>query len=187
MRQKQQAARTNTIPSAHAYEEAVEPAFRDLFNKWAGARETITEDDLERFNARVRTAVLPPTNLLDEQVGPFYDTSGVRSWAGVSRQAVSGKVQRNRLIACQLEDGTWVYPTWQFEDDGTTNADLITVWRTLRGPADQPHADPWSCALWMRAPHPSLDGLTPVDWINRGNEVEAVETLARQIAARWAQ
>lgn len=127
------------------------------------------------------------TNHLDDYVGPFFNTSGLLSLTGSNRQALHAKVQRNWLIACQLEDGSWMYPVWQFDDRGTPKPALVHVWRELRGPAEHPHTDTWTCALWMRTPHLDLDDMTPVGWIEEGRPAEAVLALARDDAARWAK
>lgn len=146
----------------------------------------LDEDDTDTLVSRV-VAAFPQRHEFDQQVGPFYDTSGLLSWIGGSRQALFGRVQRGRVIACQLESGSWVYPTWQFRADGTVDDAHMSVWRALRGPQDAPAADPWTCALWMCAPHPDLEHISPVEWIRAGNDLELVLTLARQVSARWAQ
>lgn len=184
---KMQTRRTNSSPIARDYERSVEPEIRAMFAKWVSEQGEVTSKDVDQLLARVRAVIQPAPKVLDDHVGPFYDTSGLRSWTGTSRQAIHAKVQRNRLIACQLEDGSWVYPAWQFDNRGTPKPALVHVWRELRGPAEDPHADPWTCALWMRAPHPDLDGMTPVEWIDDGRQAEAVLTLAQHDAARWAQ
>lgn len=184
---KMQTRRTKSSPIVRDYERSVEPEIRAMFAKWASEQREITRKDVDQLLARVRAAIQPAPSVLDDHVGPFYDTSGLRSWTGTSRQAIHAKVQRNRLISCQLEDGSWVYPVWQFDGRGTAKPALVDVWRELRGPAEHPHADPWTCALWMRAPHPDLDGMTPVEWIEDGRPAEAVLELARYDAARWAR
>lgn len=146
----------------------------------------LDDNDTNTLVSRV-VAAFPQRHEFDQQVGPFYDTSGLLSWIGGSRQALSGRVERGRVVACQLESGRWVYPTWQFRDDGTVDDAYITVWRALRGAQSAPVADPWTCALWMCAPHPDLDRISPVEWLRAGNDLEPVVTLARQISSRWAQ
>ena len=147
---------------------------------------TQATSDVDSWVNRVMAVAEVTQHRFDEQVGPFYDTSGLRSWTGTSRQAISGQVQRGSIIACQLEDGGWVYPVWQFNEDGSTKRPLIDVWRALRGPSDSPHADRWTCALWMRAPHPALDGYTPEERVNGGGSLDEVLALAHDIGQRWA-
>lgn len=173
--------------AARDYQQTVEPRFRAMFDRWARRQGAVTDADLEQLLARVDAAVQPVHLDLDEAVGPFYDTNGLSEWIGASRQALDGKRKRNSIIACQLEGGRWVYPTWQFDDEGSPHQDLIAVWRTLRGPAERPNADPWTCALWLRSPHPELNDRTPADSLLSGGHRERVHVLARRDAARWAR
>ncbi|MBF0662195.1 MULTISPECIES: hypothetical protein [unclassified Rhodococcus (in: high G+C Gram-positive bacteria)] len=129
--------------------------------------------------ARAMTAALP--HVYDQLIGPFYDTAGLTQWWGVSRQAVNKAVATGSVIACQLDGGGWVYPTWQFTDTGTVHPHLLTLWRTLRDAAD-----PWTCAVWLRSPQPELDDRTAADWIVDGHPLDAALELARADAQRWA-
>lgn len=181
-------ARSGAVTVADGtYERTVEPKFREMFDRWAKAQDDLSSADLERFLDRIRAAIQPARRDLDDAIGPFYDTTGLRNWTGSSRQAIDGKRKRNSLIACQLEGRDWVYPSWQFDDEGSPRRDLVAIWRTLRGPVERPNADPWTCALWLRTPHPDLNDSTPVDWLSSGGDVGAVDALARRDAARWAQ
>ncbi|PZU04715.1 MAG: hypothetical protein DI630_00955 [Gordonia sp. (in: high G+C Gram-positive bacteria)] len=131
--------------------------------------------------ARSMAAALPSSHIYDQLIGPFYDTSGLTQWWGVSRQAVAKSVAAGTIIACRLDGGGWVYPTWQFTDSGTVHPDLITLWSTLRGAAD-----PWTCATWLRSPQSDLDDRTAVDWVVAGHPLEPALKLARADAQRWA-
>lgn len=130
--------------------------------------------------ADAMSAALPSAHVYDRVVGPFYDTAGLTRWWRVSRQAVSKKVATNAVIACRLEDGQWVYPTWQFTDSGAVHPALVEVWRILRGGADA-----WTCALWLRTPQESLDGQCAADWLLADGPVDAVRAAARADAQRW--
>lgn len=130
---------------------------------------------------RSMTAALPTTHVYDQLVGPFYDTGGLTRWWGVSRQAVNKSVSGGTVIACRLDDGQWVYPTWQFTDSGTVHPHLITLWSTLRAAAD-----PWTCAVWLRSPQPGLGDRNAVEWIAEGHPLDPALTLARADAQRWA-
>ncbi|NMM91954.1 hypothetical protein B2J88_48115 [Rhodococcus sp. SRB_17] len=131
--------------------------------------------------ARSMTAALPSSHVYDQLVGPFYDTTGLTQWWGVSRQAVNKAVAAGTVIACRLDSGQWVYPTWQFTDSGSVHPHLITVWQTLRTAAD-----PWTCALWLRSPQPDLANCAVADWITDGYPVDPALELARGDAERWA-
>lgn len=133
-------------------------------------------DDVEGI-ARSMTSALPTGHIYDQLVGPFYDTTGLTGWWGVSRQAIGKALATGTVIACQLDGGGWVYPTWQFDDSGTVYPALIAVWATLRWAAD-----PWNCAVWLRSPQSDLGDSSAVDWIADGRPLEAVLELAQ----RWA-
>lgn len=137
-------------------------------------------DDVESI-ARSMTAALPSSHVYDQLVGPFYDTTGLTQWWGVSRQAINKAVAVGTVIACRLDGGQWVYPTWQFTDSGSVHPHLITLWQTLRTAAD-----PWTCALWLRSPQPDLGDRTAADWITDGYPVDPALTLARADTQRWA-
>lgn len=131
--------------------------------------------------ADAMSAALPTHHVYDQIVGPFYDTAGLTRWWKVSRQAVSKKVAINAVIACQLDDGQWVYPVWQFTRSGSVHADLVQVWRVLRSGADS-----WSSALWLRAPQDVLAGNTAVQWLADYGSIDTVLTAARADVERWA-
>lgn len=137
-------------------------------------------DDVESI-ARSMAAALPTNGTYDQLVGPFYDTTGLTQWWGISRQAVNKAVAAGTVIACRLDGGSWVYPTWQFTDSGTVHPRLITLWSTLRAAAD-----PWTCAVWLRSPQPELDGRSAAEWIADGHPHESVMALASADARRWA-
>lgn len=136
--------------------------------------------DIEAIAASM-TSALPTGHIYDQLVGPFYNTSGLTQWWGVSRQAVAKAASTRAVIACQLDGGRWVYPTWQFSDSGTVYPDLLTLWSTLCA-----EADAWTCATWLRSPLAVLDDRSSVQWVAEGRSIEPVLELARAAARRWA-
>jgi len=131
----------------------------------------------------VAAAPLEPSPL-EELVGPFYDTAGLRAWLGVSRQAVLERVKTHTLLGMQTGDRTWVYPAWQFRKtgNGETIPHLAEVLRILAKAID----DPWTWALWLQAPDEDLDGMTSAQWLESGRDPAPVLAEARADAARWA-
>lgn len=127
-------------------------------------------------------AALPLGHVFDEISGPFYDTSGLIRWLGISRQAVHQKVARHALLACPLDDGGVVYPTWQFLAHGATIPSLADVLATLAVGSD----DGWMTALWMRAPSEDLDGDRPSEWLRNGGDRQPVLAMARRVVSSWA-
>ena len=88
---------------------------------------------------------------------------------------------RHGVLACPLDDGTVVYPVWQFLDNGATIPALADVLSALAEGTD----DGWMMALWMRAPSDHLDGRRPSDWLRRGRDPQRVLAMARRAAAGW--
>ncbi|UDF21577.1 hypothetical protein [Rhodococcus qingshengii] len=131
--------------------------------------------------ARSMAAALPIIGVYDHLVGPFYDTTGLAQWQGVSRQAVNKAVAAGRLIACRLDGRRWVYPTWQFTGTKTVHPHLISLWTTLRT-----SSDPWTCAAWLRSPQSELGDRSAVDWIIDGHPLEkALELADAEAQWRW--
>lgn len=134
--------------------------------------------------ATAMVAAVPAHNAMDRIVGPFYDTSGLTEWLGISKQALAKRAAAGSIVACRLSDsrGTWVYPTWQFTADGTVLETLPEIWRELRDAAD-----PWTAALWLCAPSDDLGGASAVDHLRSGGEPSDVLVNARAAATRWAE
>lgn len=127
-------------------------------------------------------AALPQSHVFDQISGPFYDTSGLTRWLDISRQALHQRVARHAILACPLDDGGIVYPTWQFLDSGATIPSLSDVLTTLSEGTD----DAWMIALWMRAPSEDLDDAPPSEWLRAGGDPQRVIEMARQVASSWA-
>lgn len=132
--------------------------------------------------ARRMAAVLPTAEPYDTLVGPFYDTAGVATWLGLTRQAVHHRAKVGQLLGCPTVEGRIVFPAWQFRDDGSPVEHLADVLTTLRAGA----VSPWTIALWLRAPADELDGQRAADWLAAGLPYEPVLTAAGRAAARWA-
>lgn len=117
----------------------------------------------------------------DRIVGPFHDAAGLARWRGVAPEPITTAAQSDRLVACQLDGGGWVFPVWQFTDTAAVRPDVLALWAVLRTAADR-----WTCALWLRSPHPELGDRTAIDWLDAGRSVDAVLPLARAAALAWA-
>ncbi|MBM4474046.1 hypothetical protein GS456_01055 [Rhodococcus hoagii] len=131
--------------------------------------------------ATAMVAALPTSHPCDRLVGPFYDTAGLTHWLGVSRQSVNKGIDAGTTIACKLDDGQWVYPTWQFTSAGTVHPHLVTLWKALRAAAD-----PWTCAVWLRTAQSALGDRSAVDWVTGGRPVEEPLALAHADVERWS-
>lgn len=129
--------------------------------------------------------VVESDNRLAERVGACYDTNGVMALLGrhrsspVSKQAVDARRRRRSILAMQTSDSHWVYPVFQFRD-GDVREDVAAMLSGFR------HSPRWSVAAWFQTPAESLDGLSPVEWLEAGRGPEPVADLARDAAGRWA-
>lgn len=122
-----------------------------------------------------------PTHVLDRKTGPFYDTSGLTAWLGLTRQALLQREQAHTLLVCVTGDGQKVYPAWQFTAEGVVLPGLRDVLPVLLSATDA-----WTAALWLRAPASDLDGQDAVTWLSEGGDPTRVVDAARADAARWA-
>lgn len=153
-----------------------------LIHLAANSPELVEADPLELADRMV--ASIPVRHRYDAVLGPFYDTTGLRKWLGLTRQALASRVRAGSLLACPTEDGQLVYPAWQFRSDGTTVPHLPAVIKILRPQAKTP----WTVATWLRtAGGNDLDGMDAVSWLDAGRDPEPILEQARADGARWGR
>lgn len=141
----------------------------------------LTVEDSDAIAAS-KVGTLPIDTRYVELAGPFYGTTGLTHWLGISKQALAKRVDAGTVIACQeTARGTWMYPTWQFTGHAVI-AGLADIWQILRHGAA---ADPWMAVFWLKAANPALSGVAPVDWLYAGGDLDIVVAEARADAARW--
>lgn len=129
--------------------------------------------------AAVVTASMPSSF---DAYGPFYDTSGVTRWLGISRQAVEKRAAARRMLAVKTSDGHVLYPAWQFDSTTRTVPRMLQEVLAVLLPAAE---SPWSVAAWLRTP--VVDGgRDAIDSIRDGHGDEVLAE-ARRDAARWSQ
>ena len=149
--------------------------------------ESVSEEDLAHIDpmqVAERAAALIPTPHPFAKLGPFYPTSAVTKWLGLSRQALDQRVKARKLLGCPTSDGGQrVYPVWQFTTDGRPIPHLAEVLNALH----QGLEDPWSWATWLAAPVPGRFGGWPAHrWLSSGRDAEPVLTEAHRTASRLA-
>jgi hypothetical protein len=171
----------------HRLEDRIVDALRIRIHKQLGAI-AAADIDLSSLGAPEdladsMAAVLPASHPFDELIGPFYDTPSLRKWLGLSRQRLNQRVKSHQLLACPLEDGGNVYPTWQFRSNGTVVTGLQDVLSILSEGTN----DNWQIALWFSAPSEKLGNVSPKDSLLKGRRVGSVIELARETAARWGR
>lgn len=131
-------------------------------------------------------AALPTVHPLDQPLAPFYDTTGLVSWLGISRQALFDRVRRGTVLACRTSDGHLVYPSLQFGRGGQVRPGV----QDAVGILTRAGADGWTIGAWLTTPSDLFDGHSAVDYLvvhrSSGAAVEHVARAAAADAARWA-
>lgn len=126
----------------------------------AGLRERVRRAELTDRDVDVVVDALlgaiPRLDRLDDEAGPFYDSTRVQELLGITKQGVAKRRASGGVVAVRLADGrrTWVYPTWQFVGS-RVDPRVVELWRTLG------ELDGWSKVLWLRTPSAALGGATP--------------------------
>jgi hypothetical protein len=120
-----------------------------------------------------------PTHPYARLLGPFYSSGGVMRFLKVpTKQALSDRRHRGTVLAAQTDDGTWVYPSFQFDPKrARVHRALVPVLSALRG------APRWGAALWLTTGHPDLADRTPLAATLAGDDADTVVELAGQYAA----
>lgn len=133
------------------------------------------EDAAERFVV-ARSA----RNPWDVAVGPFLDTAGVVTWLQLkNRQNVSNAAERGDLLAVPVGSRV-LFPRFQFSEDGQPLPRLREVMRILQSQMQ----DPWTRALWLNTPVPSLGNHTPADLLHRGDAERVLELAQADVERR---
>lgn len=131
-------------------------------------------------------AALPTVHPADEPLGPFYDTAGLVSWLGISRQALFDRVRRGTVLACRTSDGHLLYPSLQFSRQGVVRPGI----QEAVGAFVRRGADGWAVGAWLTTPSEVFDGHSAVDYLvvhrSSATAVERVATAAAADAAAWA-
>ncbi len=128
---------------------------------------------------------LTETGSPEEDLGPFYSTAGLAKRLRVSRQALDGRVQRHTLVALPADDGSRLYPTFQFDESGGTPRVLVGLSDVMKV-LDDADLGPMETAAWLAAPTEELGGNSAVQHLREGGAVESVLALARADVHRWA-
>jgi hypothetical protein len=116
-----------------------------------------------------------------ERLGPFYSTKQVREVMGIgSRQAISERVKRRRLLALQGPDGTPRFPAFQFGQDGRLLPGFGAILDVFAGAVESPY----TTASWFVTPETLLAGKAPARWLRDGGDPERAVTAASRYAER---
>ncbi|MEJ8285070.1 hypothetical protein [Curtobacterium citreum] len=138
--------------------------------------------EVERVNgsmdavAERMLASIPGADVLDDRVGPFYDTAGLRKWFRMSRQTLDAQAKVGDVLCVMSADGFRLYPSFQFDARGI----LLPRLRDVLAGLDPERVDPWGDAVWLNARADELGGLTPAQALRteRADEAVRLATLA---------
>ncbi len=165
-----------------AWSEMLTEQLRESLRKQADSWEAhgVTAPPVAEMLSQLVT-LLPPAapNVLDAEIGPFYDTVTVATLlGGVSKQAVEARRKKHTLLAVKTADGRWAYPTFQFTGDAV-DPRLVPAVQAFRS------APAWSAALWFVTPNPDLDDATPLAWARDERPPETLTASARRTTHEW--
>lgn len=122
-------------------------------------------------------AVLEGIRIAQEDLrdaGGAYDLDQVRTLLrGVSRQAVDKRVQEGTLIAVPGPSNRRVYPTFQFNRDGSVVPGLKAVRDAL------PTKNAWTVLNFLVNADGRLGGQRPIDLLKDGRVIDVVEAARR--------
>jgi hypothetical protein len=110
------------------------------------------------------------------EAGGAYDLDQVRTLMhGISRQRVDRKVKERTLLAVPGPSNRRLYPTIQFNRDGTVVDGLKLVLEAL------PTRNAWAVLSFLIRPDHLLDGRKPIDLLKQG-KTDIVVEAARRVA-----
>src|SRR5690349_3661740 len=177
--------RTRTTTEVDALTEAVRTRVEQRAAELAAQGRRLDLGDVEAVADRM-VAALPTVHPLDQPLAPFYDTTGLVAWLGISRQALFDRVRRGTVLACRTSDGHLVYPSLQFGRTGQVRPGVVEA----VGAFTRAGVDGWATGAWLTTPSEVFDGESAVDYLvvhrSSAAAVARVATAAAADAARWA-
>lgn len=123
------------------------------------------------------------TNRINDRLGAFYTTDRVRKvLGGVSRQAVSQRVQGHRLLRVTTADGENLFPAVQFK-----GRDVVPGLQELLKVLLDSGVDGWTVIYWLTARIGQLGEATALDVLSSGDtdRIAELKALATDDAASW--
>lgn len=116
-------------------------------------------------------------------VSPVFEFRSLLDWQNISEAELQEKVVMHQILELPTSDGNKVFPSWQFNPDGSVNENILKVVRVLAAAAD-----PWTIALWLCVSRDEKDtkNLVPtyLDLLSDRN-VDDIVLSAQLDADRW--
>lgn len=113
----------------------------------------------------------PELSRWNDLLGPFYTGAEVVD------------PERRTLLTVKTSDGVLLYPAFQFDDHNEILAGLPEVLQCFQ----DSDVDDWTLAGWLVSPSRTLDGLSVVEWLGTGRNLDPVLCLARDAAHRFCR
>src|SRR5919109_476797 len=108
----------------------------------------IGDGDVDAVRFGRRAALLAASELLwERELGPTLKAKDLQEMLGCSRQAISERVKRRRLLALPKGDG-YEFPAFQFSSAGQLVEGLPEILQLLLPVAETPY----TVAAWLSAP-----------------------------------
>jgi hypothetical protein len=140
------------------------------------ARTAVIDKSAYEPDARSR-ALLQGVRIVQEDLraaGGAYDLNQVRALLhGVSRQRIDRRVKERMLLAVPGPSNRRLYPTIQFDRDGSVVEGLKPVLEAL------PTRNPWAALNFLARPDDRLSGRRPIDVLKHGDVALVVEAARR--------
>jgi hypothetical protein len=157
--------------------EAVESFEQTLAELGVGERDAEVGDPAALGR---RAALMAASDVLWERhLGPLYSTRQVRELMGIgSRQAISERARRRRLLSVPGSDGKPLFPAFQFAGRRPLPG-LGAILDAFRDAAESPY----TVASWFVTPEPLLDDKPPATWLRKSGAPDR----ALQAASRYAE
>jgi hypothetical protein len=127
---------------------------------------------------------------LARRIGPCWTLEGAavrlrgRDGGPLNPETLRVRATKHTLVGVQAaDDRRWYLPAWQFDTDRgqlRVRDDVVALWQLL------PHdtASAWTHAAWMASPLRSLDGRSPLAWVDEHGLDDNVADAARRVAVR---
>ena len=139
--------------------------------------------DSESATVNAMADAVQSANRINDRLGAFYTTDRVRKvLGGVSRQAVSQRVQGHRLLRVTTADGEMLFPAFQFKDQ-----EVVPGLQGLLKVLLDSGVDGWTVAYWLTSRIGQLGEATALDVLASGDTdpMAELEILAADDAAGW--
>lgn len=143
-----------------------------------------SDEELRAVAAASVDAIVQSQRRLSDRFGRFFTSdTACKSLQGISRQALKGRVDNDRLLRVETADGMKVYPELQFDGSGSMLQGLPKLLQVLLPAA----ADEWVVLYWLTAPLDAYNGRTAVDILRGGNprDAKALLKMAKDDASVW--